>query len=287
MHIVLGGTGHVGSAAAKRLIEMGEPVTVVSRDDSQRHHWEQRGAKLAVADVFDPAALRDVFRKGKRAFLLNPPADTSTDTDAHERHSVAAILEALDGSGLEQVVAESTMGAQPGERIGDLSVLYGFEQGLRSQPIPASVIRAAYYMSNWDASLPMVIKEGRLESMLPADLVIPMVAPEDLGRAAAWLLTGQRGESGIHYVEGPERYSTNDVAAAFSAAIGKPVAVEVIPRDRWEAKYRELGFSEAAAASYARMTAVSVDGGFERPTASERGTIRLQDYIEGLVRRAS
>lgn len=287
MHIVLGGTGHVGSAAAKRLIEMGEPVTIVSRDDSQRRIWEQRGARLAVADVFDPAALREVFRKGKRAFLLNPPADPSTDTDAREKRSVAAILEALDGSGLEQVVAESTMGAQRGERLGDLSVLYDFEQGLHSQPIPASVIRAAYYMSNWDASLGMVLKEGRLESMFPADLAFPMVAPEDLGKAAARLLAGSRGESGIHYVEGPGRYSPNDVAAAFSAAVGKPVAVEVIPRDRWEAKYRELGFSAAAAASYARMTAACVDQGFQRPASSERGSVTLQAYIGELVRRAS
>ena len=42
MHIVLGGTGRVG----------------------------------------DPDALRGVFRTGRRAYLLNPPADPATDTDA-------------------------------------------------------------------------------------------------------------------------------------------------------------------------------------------------------------
>ncbi|WP_346950296.1 NmrA family NAD(P)-binding protein [Dyella sp.] len=287
MHIILGGTGHVGSAAAKRLLEMGEPVTVVSHTGSQRYEWERRGARFEVADVFDTKALRDVFRTGKRAFLLNPPADPSTDTDAQEKRSAAAILDALDGSGLEQVVAESTMGAQPGERLGDLSVLYDFEKALRRQPVPVAVIRAAYYMSNWDASLEMAINEGHLASMYPADLAMPMVAPEDLGRAAARLLTAPRGESGIHYVEGPERYSPNDVAAAFAAAIGKPVAVKVIPRDQWEATYRKLGFSKAAAASYARMTAVSLDGDFERPASPERGTVTLQDYIDELVGRAA
>jgi uncharacterized protein YbjT (DUF2867 family) len=93
--------------------------------------------------VFDVDALRAILRTGRRAFLLNPPADPSTDTDEQERRSVAAILQALEGSGLERVVAESTMGAQPGERLGDLNVLYEFEQGLRRQPIPASVIRRA------------------------------------------------------------------------------------------------------------------------------------------------
>lgn len=287
MHIVLGGTGHVGSAAAERLLEMGEPVTIVSRTDRQRTAWERRGARFAVVDIFDTKALRDVFRTGKRAFLLNPPADPSTDTYVQEKRSVAAILAALTDSGLEQVVAESTMGAQPGERMGDLSVLYDFEQGLRSQSVPFAVIRAAYYMSNWDASLATVTKEGHLESMLPADLIIPMVAPKDLGAAAARLLTGPHGESGVHYVEGPERYSPNDVAAAFAVATGKPVTVKIIPRDQWEAAYRKLGFSEAAADSYARMTAVSIDGDFERPESSERGVVTLQNYIDELVRRAS
>jgi uncharacterized protein YbjT (DUF2867 family) len=285
MHILLGGTGHVGSAAAQRLLEMGEPVTIVSRNDAARDEWQQRGARFAVADVLDTQALREVLRQGSRAFLLNPNADPATDTDAQEKRTVAAILETLQGSGLEQVVAESTMGAQPGERLGDLNVLYEFEQGLRRQPIPASIIRAAYYMSNWDMSLDAVKETGKLQTMLPADLAIPMVAPQDLGEAAARLLTAPRGEHGLHYVEGPHRYSANDVADAFARALGRPVAVAVTPRHQWIAAYRKMGFSEAAADSYARMTAISVDSGFEVHEATERGKVTLAAYVEALVHR--
>ena len=147
MHIILGGTGHVGSAAARRLLALGQPVTVVSRSPDKRADWERQGARFAVADALDADALRAVFRQGQSALLLNPPADISGDTDAQERRSVAAILQALDGSGLRHVVAESTMGAQPGEHLGDLGVLYELEQGLRRQAIPASIVRAAYYMN--------------------------------------------------------------------------------------------------------------------------------------------
>lgn len=284
MHIVLGGTGHVGSAAAARLLEMGEPVTVVSRNDDARDEWQQRGARLAVADVLDPDALRAVLRQGSRAFLLNPPADPATDTDAQEKRTAHAILAALEGSGLEQVVAESTMGAQPGERLGDLNVLYDFEQGLRRQAIPASIIRAAYYMSNWDAALPAARDEGRLDAMFPADFVLPMVAPQDLGNAAARLLTAPRGERGLHHVEGPARYSANDVAQAFARALGRPVEVAVTPRAKWVDAYRKLGFSQAAAESYARMTAITVDNP-DFPDDTERGGVTLQDYIDALIRR--
>jgi uncharacterized protein YbjT (DUF2867 family) len=286
MYIVVGGTGHVGSAVARTLLADGEAVTVVTRNPEKAGAWRQRGAEVAVADVHDVTSLREVFRHGQRAFLLNPNADISSDTDREERETVRCLLEAIEGSGLEKVVAESTMGAQPGKECGDLNVLYELEVGLRNQPIPASVIRAAYYYSNWDTMMEPVTKDGLLSTMLPADLTLPMVAPEDLGRVAARLLQEPIEQIGIHPVEGPTRYSPNDVAAAFAAALGRAVRVDVIPRENWEDTYRSLGFSDAAAHSYARMTALTADGP-EYPEHPIRGSISLQTYIGKLVRDSS
>jgi uncharacterized protein YbjT (DUF2867 family) len=286
MYIVVGGTGRVGSAVAKALLAESEPVTIVTRNAEKADAWRQRGAEVALADVHDVTSMRTVFRRGKRAFLLNPNADISSDTDREERETVRCLLEAIEGSGLEKVVAQSTMGAQPGEQCGDLNVLYELEAGLRNQPIPASVIRAAYYYSNWDTMLGQVRKDGVLSTMLPADLGLPMVAPEDLGRVAARLLQEPIEQIGIYPVEGPERYSPNDVAAAFAAALGRTVQVDVIPREAWEDAYRRLGFSDAAAHSYARMTALTADGP-EYPEDAIRGSISLQTYIDRLVRDSS
>jgi uncharacterized protein YbjT (DUF2867 family) len=283
MYIVVGGTGHVGSAVAKTLLDAGEAVTVVTRNPDKAGAWRRQGAEVALADVHDVASLRALFRKGKRAFLLNPNADVASDTDREERETVRCLLEAIDGSGLDKVVAQSTMGAQAGEACGDLNVLYELEVGLRNQPIPASIIRAAYYYSNWDMMVEPVTTDGVLSTMLPADLKLPMVAPVDLGRVAARLLQAPIERVGIHPVEGPERYSPSDVAAAFASALGRPVRVEVIPRENWEAAYRDLGFSEAAARSYARMTALTADGP-EYPEDPIRGSISLETYIGKLVR---
>ncbi|MGZ2488243.1 hypothetical protein ACVITL_006828 [Rhizobium pisi] len=105
--------------------------------------WRKRGARTAVVDVRDSDNLRAVFRTGRRAFLLNPNANVSTDTDREEHDTVRSIVTALEASGLEKVVAASTYGAQPGERCGDLNILYDFEQALARVPIPATVQRAA------------------------------------------------------------------------------------------------------------------------------------------------
>ncbi|SDH76389.1 NmrA family NAD(P)-binding protein [Variovorax sp. OV700] len=286
MYVIMGGTGHVGSATAAALLARGEQVAIVTHDANRAGAWLREGAEIVEANVNEVASLRAAFRRGSRAFLLNPNADTSADTDAVERRTVANILSALDGSGLEKVVAASTAGAQPGDRIGDLNVLWELEEGLRRQPIPAAINRGAYYMSNWDGQLDAVRKTGTLQTMYPADLLIPMVAPLDLGEIAAQRLVSAPDDIGIRYVGGPRRYSSADVAKAFSQALGAPVGVDVISRDEWKEAFQGLGFSEAAADSYARMTAVSLDGGFDMPDDALRGATTLEAHIRDLLSKA-
>ncbi|WP_268799839.1 NmrA family NAD(P)-binding protein [Sphingopyxis sp. Root154] len=283
VHIVIGATGHVGSAVAETLLARGEPVGVITRDRDHADSWRDTKAEIIEADVNDVPSLRAAFQRGRRAFLLNPPADIKADTDRVERSTAANILAALSGSGLEKIVLESTAGAQPGDRIGDLSVLWEFEEGLRSQGIPAAINRAPYYFSNWDGQLDPIRETGKLQTMYPADLPLPMAAPHDLGKAAADRLLSPTAEVGVRYVEGPDRYSSNDVAQAFAEALGRPVEVVVTPREQWEAAYREFGFSEAAADSYARMTAASLDGGFDSDESPIRGVTTLGEYIRQLV----
>ena len=227
-------------------------------------------------------ALRKLFQASGRAFLLNPPASPDTDTDAEERGNVDAIMKALEGSGLEKVVAASTYGARPGEQCGDLTVLHELEQRLKAQLIPAAINRAAYYFSNWGGMLEAARESGRLPSFFPADLAIPMVAPKDVGEAAARRMLEPAEATELRHVEGP-RPIPEEVAAAFGQALGKTIDVAVIPREEWEATFLKLGFSRGAAASYACMTGTVVDDDPEMPDAPERGSTSLQEFIKSLV----
>lgn len=287
MHVVLGATGRVGSAVASALLDRGEPVTVVTRDPRRAEPLVRRGAVAAAVDVRDAEALRGLLRGGTRAFLLVPPADPAGDTVAEERRTVAALVRAVEGAALEKVVALSTYGARPGEGIGDLGVLHELEQAITALGVRASILRAAYFMSNWDPALETARDDGVVHTLFPPELSLPMVAPADLGRAAAALLTDEAGHAGIRPMEGPALHSARDVARAFAAALGRDVRAVETPRPRWAETFRALGFSPVAAESYARMTAVVVDGLYERPAAPARGATTLDAYVAALVRRGS
>lgn len=285
MHIILGGTGQVGSAVARALLRRGEAVTILTREEARGAELKAAGAQIAVGDVRDTARLRDVFRAGRRAFLLNPSAAPSGDTDVEERLNVASILNALEDSRLELVVAASTYGARPGERCGDLTVLYELEEGLRSRAIPAAINRGAYYMSNWLGMIDAVREGGTLPSFFPADFALPMVAPRDVGEAAARRMVESPDRSALqlHFIEGPERYTPRDVAAAFTAVLNKTVKVEPVPRSQWVDTFVQLGFSKAAAESYACMTGTVLDEVAEWPENPERGPTTLRDTIRGAI----
>lgn len=283
MYVVMGATGNVGGAVADALIEQGEEVTVLTRHPESADHWRDKGAQVAQADADDVESLRTAFRAGKRAFLLNPPADPTGDSDTAERRTIGNILAALEGSGLEKVVAASTYGAQQGEPAGDLTTLWRLEEGLRKQPIPAAINRGAYYMTNWTGMADMVRQSGKLPSLFPAGMKIPMVAPRDLGEAAAARLVSPVSDTDLRFVEGPETYSPRQVAEAFGRALGSAVELDVAPREAWRNIFEAMGFSDAAARSYERMVAISVDGDFEKPATPLRGRTTLDAFLKAAL----
>lgn len=279
MHIVLGGTGHVGAALVEALLSHGETVALVARDRSKARALEARGARVVIADIRDVDALRRAYRQGERLYMLNPPAAPSTDTQARERETVASMLRALEGSGIKKVVAHSTFGARPGDMIGDLNVLYELEEGLKRIGVPTSVLRAAYYMSNWDSALASARTEGIVQTFFPVDLKIPMVAPRDLGDAAAKLMMAPIEQTECVYVEGPARYSSADVAAAFAGALGRDVRAKSIPERDWVESFKKLGFSDEGARSYANMTRTVCEDDFPPARGTRQGNITLAEYI--------
>jgi uncharacterized protein YbjT (DUF2867 family) len=281
MHVITAGTGQVGGALAKALLQKGQPVTIVSRSSKFAAQWQAQGARWAVADVYDTLALHEIFQTAQSVFLLNPPADPMTDTSVQERKTAMSLVEALRNTNVTKVVVASTLGAQPGESIGDLGVLYELEQAVSSLPYPYSIIRSAYYMSNWAPSLASAREKGVIFSFFPASLKLPMVAPEDIGELAAYLML-EKNTPQLTAIQGPQMYSATDVADAFAQVLQKAVRVEVIPRQSWIETFQTLGFSPQAAASYARMTERAINH-LDVPSDYVRGETSLLEYISRLV----
>ncbi|ASZ13501.1 NAD(P)H-binding protein [Chitinophaga pendula] len=282
MYIILGATGHIGSAVIRQLVQHGASVTGITSNNDHASQIEKAGATAAVADVRDTETLTRIFKTGKRLYVLNPPAAPHTDTSEEEEKNIVSIVEAISKSSFEKIVVESTYGAQPGSQLGDLAVLYNLEQKVKAIFRTPTIIRGAYYYSNWDSMLHSATTTGTIYSLYPADFVFPMVAPADIALLAAKALQAPADEHPLFYIEGPRQYAPADVAIAFSRALQKEVEVTVIPESGWVDFLLESGFSTAAAQSMANMTHVTL---YSKNTSDcpEKGNITLEEYIQALV----
>ena len=242
MFAVMGATGHIDSELTKNLLLSGRDVTVVTRSGKRAENLVKLGAQLAEIDISDHRLLNEVLKQASGVYILNPPANPVHDVDLEERRTVAAITRALENTNLEKVIVQSTYGAQEGDHIGDLGSLYLLEAKVKEIYPEVVIVRAAFYMSNWDFALNEIVEKGCLTTIYPSHSIIPMVAPRDIADYLTKLV--ENGKAGLHYVEGPERYTVQDVASAFEAALGKPVKLEGVNREDIEKYYLSLRLFE-------------------------------------------
>lgn len=284
-YVVLGGTGHIGSAIAEALLRSGRHVRVVTRSAAKADAWAARGAEPAIADIEDRLAIARVLSatSAARVFALNPPGSITGDPDADEDRTADAIVEALDAAQVERVVALSTYGAQPGRRIGDLGTLHRFEELLQALSAPVAIVRAGYLYSNWDGAAESARSRGEVAVMLNPNRPLPMVAPTDVGEEAARLLMLADPHQGVSYVEGPHRYTPHDVARVFTSVLDAPVTTVRTPLDEWKNTFLAGGFSVAAAYSFTGLTTLADHETWELDAPPTRGSVTLQAYISALV----
>ena len=208
-------TGKVGGIVARTLLAAGLPVRGVVRDSDKGRPWAEMGCEVAVASIADADGLTKAFSGVDGVFLMTPP-DFDPEPGFPKTHeAIAAVKAAIAAARPGKVVFLSTVGAH----VAEFNLLNNSkitEEGLRTVPVPVAFLRAAWFMENasWDVE---AAKAGVVSTFLqPLDHPIPMVATADIGSTAADLLRESWRGLRIVELEGPRRYSANDVAAGFA-----------------------------------------------------------------------
>lgn len=238
---VTGITGQVGGVVARTLLAAGKSVRAVVRDADKGSAWAKLACDVAVADMADADALSAAFSGAHAVFVLIPPVFAPAPGFPETRSVLAALKIALTTARPDKIVALSTIGAQAA-RTNLLTQLQMMEQSLGELGIPITFLRAAWFMENaaWDVE--PAAKEGVISSFLqPLDKVFPMVATADVGRVAAEALQQEWTGRRIIELEGPKRVAPNDIAATFSALLGRPVRAQAVPRDTWASLFAAQG----------------------------------------------
>jgi uncharacterized protein YbjT (DUF2867 family) len=218
--VVIGGTGPLGSAVVRELVERDVAVRAVSRRiDAPRPD----GVELVTADLADADSLDRAFAGARRVFLLSSP---TRDQPRLETNGI----EAAERSGVEHVVKISNI---PIAGLGD--GLHGnhraIERRLAESPVVSTVLQPSFFISVLERQIGL-LKRGRFV-MPTGDGRIAWIDPRDIAEVAATVLAADEPPRAALPLTGPEALSAAAITERISGVCGVDVTLLQPDRARW------------------------------------------------------
>ena len=247
MILVTGAAGKSGNAVVRALAAKRAQVRAFIRNPSHAGSLLALGAaEVSFGSFEDARALAQAAAGAQAIYHICP--NVSRDEVAYAR----AVAAAARTQGVKRFVYHSVLRPQieamphhwQKMRVEEMLFVAGFD---------LTVLQPTAYMQNilgaWDG----VVRDGVLRFPYPAATRLSLVDLDDVGEAAAVVLT-EDGHGGATYeLVGTPALSQTEVASALSAALGRGVRAEEEPLAAWEARARAGGMGEYERATLAAM----------------------------------
>ena len=238
---VLGCSGSIGSATVRALSrKYSDTLNILAgtRDTASEKVASLRslpGVTILHADMNNKEGLRDLLTGVTSLFIVTPTNGFRLAIDAAEVAKASGVKHILTVSVLTVELTDTIYGKQYGE----------LESSVKHLQIPYTFIRLPPFVDNYWAYKRPIQQNSSFST--PADPTKPFsaVVVEDAGKAAAAIMADPEKHYGKTYKLISNRHTLNELAAAFSQALGKNVKYERISYNDCRRRLVEVvGFSE-------------------------------------------
>jgi uncharacterized protein YbjT (DUF2867 family) len=227
LHLILGGTGTVGSAVVRELLKRGERVRVVTRS-REKTAAVPEGVEGVVGDLRDPKSYPAIFDGADTVFLLNGLSE------AELQEGLCSLNEAKR-VGAKRLVYLSVHDVEKGPHIPHFASKIAIESAIKASGIPYTMIRPNNFYQN-DHWYQQAILEYGVYPQPIGPTGISRVDVRDIAEASANALMHSRFENRSFTLAGPEPVTGPVCAAAFSEALGRPIQYGGDDLEAWGAQ---------------------------------------------------
>jgi len=217
MILITGATGNIGRELIPLLLESGQSIRVLVRDESKVAYLDAC-VERAVGDLDKPETLVAAVKGIEQIFLVT-----------YETRQDVNVIEAAKKAGVRQIVKLSTLEATEHKiKVGKWH--YEREELIRAAGFDWTFLRPGMFMSNsiqwWADSIKkqgsVFFPGGKKGKVAPIDL-------REVAEVAALALT-QAGHSGQAYtLTGSELFTIGEMVQVISQVFGKPIQYVNIP----------------------------------------------------------
>ena len=260
MHLVVSGSGQLGTALVRQLTAAGRPVRAFVRPTSRHQHLQDTGVELAFGDLRDAESVRAAMA-GVDVVLACANIHVPRGDDTFETTEGAGYRSLIDEAarqGIQRFVYTSVPVTPVDEEVPGFRAKRRTEEALMGSGVPYTILRCAPFMELWLAlpgsSIPLRGEQnptlGRPYPFLRRFRRLTGRSVEDQGRmlvsgspgarnafvslhdVATLMLAAAENDQArnqVFEVGGPEVLTWNDVAEIYGQVLGRQVQVASLP----------------------------------------------------------
>ena len=247
MILVSGAAGKTGRAVISAVAQRGGNVRAYVHQPAQVAAVQAAGAvEVVVGDLQDDATIKQAMQGVHALYHICP--NMHPDEVAIGRQMIAAAVAA----NVEHFVYHSVLHPQTATMPHHWHKMQ-VEALLFEARLPFTILQPTAYMQNLLASWAKIRGQGIYSIPYPAATRLSLVDLEDIGAAAATVLTQPGHIGAIYELVGTAPLTQTDVAAILTTGLGQLVAVEVVTHTAWEDSARASGLPDYAVATLLNM----------------------------------
>ena len=233
MILVTGATGTVGSELVNQLLEAGQQVRALVRDEAKAKKFGD-AVEIMKGDLSKPETLTAAFAGVDKAFVLSPPTGPEFPElegnafNAAKKAGVKQIVKLSGGPVVEDFFAGTPFAKWHGES----------EKRLRALGVAWTILRPSFFDSNLIEF--GIVPRGGL--FFPAgDGKEAPIDPRDIAAVAVKVLTTPGHEGKVYELTGPELLSFAEVVQKIADITGEPLKYVDVPEATWHQEMLNTG----------------------------------------------
>jgi uncharacterized protein YbjT (DUF2867 family) len=233
MILVVGATGYLGSATARRLLAAGESVRAMRRAPAQALDLQELGAEVVTGDLRDELSLCRACHGVDRVFaaahaLMGRGKESSKYVDdiGHKR-----LIDVAKIAGVPHFVYGSAYGASPDSPVLFARIKADVEQYLKQSGLSYTILQPTAFME-WHAhnfiGKPL-LEQGKVTLFGPGENPINLVAVDDVARFAVIALTDPKAAGQTIEIGGFDNCSRMEIVRMYEKYAARKAQVSHIP----------------------------------------------------------
>ena len=243
MILITGAAGKTGQAVTRALVNVGASVRAMVHKEEYQDLVESAGvSEIYLGDLLNLDDLQEIMEGVEAVYHICP------NVHPGEVDIGVGIIQTAKEAGVEHFVYHSVLHPQI-EAMPHHWLKLRVEEHLIESGLPFTILQPTAYMQNIASFIPKLLEGGVYRVPYPIETGISLVDLEDIGQAAAVVLT-EPGHTGATYeLVGTGPITQAQVAAVLSEVLGKDIQAQRIPYKTWETQACKKGLG-----SYQRHT---------------------------------